>query len=372
MARILHTADIHLGVKLSGLGKAGDRVRSSIKTVFSNLIDMAVSEKVDAMVIAGDLFDSNRISSSLIRFALGEIGRLGEIPCIVLPGTHDCLEEGSIYAGLDDSIKPENMFIFLDPDKPVIRIEKSNLTFYGMPNLARRSTKNPISSVPRSEGDGKHVLLAHGSYMIPNKTAKDDHPFGLDDIDRSGFNYCALGHWHSFFELPTTETKAAYCGSPETIAIDQSGSGYALIVNIDDQVTIEKRHVGKTTWEEIELSTSNFKYTIEVERELQKYADEDKLLRVNLTGLATSDSIINIEDLYSNLADSFLHLRIVDKTESVPQDLLGLNLPPTTIIGQFIRQMSEVIEASENPEEKALLNESLKTGYALLSGKDVL
>lgn len=372
MPRILHTADIHLGVRLSGLGRSGDRVRAALRETFGRIIDTAVEEKVDAVVIAGDLFDSNHISSSLIRFALGEINRLGEIPCIVLPGTHDCLEEGSVLLSLTDDEKPGNMHLLLDPEEPRVCSEDTRLTFYGMPNMSNRSTKNPVTTVSRRDHDGTHILVAHGSYMIPEKTAKDDHPFGLEDIDNSGFDYVALGHWHSTFELPTKKTKAAYCGSPEAIAFDQSGAGNVLIVDIADQVTIEKRHVGTTVWRQLELPTSSFKYTLEVEQEVQKHADENCLLSVTLTGLASADSLINIDEIYANLADSFLFLRLSDKTESVPEQLLEQNLPPTTILGQFIRQMSDAIESAEDTERKELLAESLRTGYALLAGKDVL
>ncbi len=372
MARILHTADVHLGIRLSGLGKAGDRVRSAIKTAFSDVIDTAISEKVDAVLIAGDLFDSNHVSGSLVRFALGEIARLGEIPCVVLPGTHDCLEEGSVLLGIDHDEKPPNMSIFLDAEHPVIRLEDKDLTFYGTPNMAGRSATNPVASVRRQDHDGRHILLAHGSYLIPGKTAADDHPFSLGDIDGSGFDYVALGHWHSFFELPTARTKAAYCGSPETVAFDQTDAGQVLIVDIGDSVSMRKKETGQTKWQQLELSSASFRYAIEVEQEIQKHADENMLLRVRLTGLSSSEGVINTDDILDHMAESFMHLSIIDKTESVPQDLLDLNLPPTTILGQFIRKVSDAIDESEDPEEKGLLAESLRTGYALLSGKDVL
>lgn len=372
MPRILHTADIHLGVRLSGLGRSGDRVRAALRNTFGRIIDMAIDEKVDAVVIAGDLFDSNHISSSLIRFALGEINRLGEIPCVVLPGTHDCLEEGSVLLSLTDDEKPGNMYLLLDPDEPTIRFEDKQLTFYGSPNTSNRSTKNPVASVSRRDHEGTHILVAHGSYMIPEKTAKDDHPFSLDDIDNSGFDYVALGHWHSTFELPTKRTKATYCGSPEAVAFDQSGAGNVLIVDSADQVTIDKRHVGTTVWKQLELPTSSFKYSLEIEQEIQKHVDENCLLSVTLTGLASADSLINIDEIHANLSDSFLFLRISDKTESVPEQILEQKLPPTTILGQFMMQMSDAIDNAEDSERKELLADSLRTGYALLAGKDVL
>jgi DNA repair exonuclease SbcCD nuclease subunit len=254
----------------------------------------------------------------------------------------------------------------------VIRFEEKGLNFYGIPNMAPRSTMNPVASATRGDFEGKHVLLAHGSYLIPDRTAPDDHPFGLDDIDNSGFDYVALGHWHSFFELPTTLTKAAYCGSPETLAFDQTGSGHYVIVTLGDSVSIEKRKVGKLEWQEIELSSASFKYTIEVERELQKYTSENKLLRVKLIGLTSTDSLIRQDELRDHLADSFLYLTVIDKTETVPDELRKLNLPRTTILGQFVRQVADAIDQTTDEDEKELLEESLRTGYAMLSGKDLM
>jgi DNA repair exonuclease SbcCD nuclease subunit len=372
MARLLHTGDVHLGVKLSGLGRAGDKVRASLKSAFSKMIDTAISEQVDAFLIAGDLFDSNRISSSLVRFTLSEIERLGNIPCVILPGTHDCLEEGSVYLSLSQSDKPSNLHILMDRDTPFIRFDDRGLVIYGMPNVARTSTTNPIASVSRQDLPGCHVLMAHGSYMIPGKTSPDDHPFSLDDIENSGFDYIAVGHWHSAFVLPTTRVKAAYCGSPETIAFDQSGAGHYYLVDTSGGVHVDKRRVGKTEWMELDLSAASFKYTIELERELSKHAGEDKLLRVRLSGLASSDSFVNLEELHEHLSDKFLSLSVSDRTETVPDDLKGLNLPPTTILGQFISIVSESVETATDPEEKQLYTESLKTGFAMLSGKDVL
>jgi len=371
MPKILHTGDVHLGIKLSGLGRTGDRVRAAIKDAFTKSIDLALSEKVDAFLIAGDLFDSNRVSNSLLRFALSEIERLDKIPCILLPGTHDCLEKGSVVISLEED-KPDNLYIFTDPEKPTIEFPEKNLTFYGLPNLSNRSTTNPIKSVKRMDGDGRHILLAHGSFMIPNKTEPDDHPFELDDIESSGFDYVALGHWHSVFELPTKDVRAAYCGSPERLAFDQTGSGNVLLVNIDDSVKIDKMPVGEMAWDEISLSTANFKYTIEMERELQQYVGDKKLLRVELSGIKSSETYIDTEEIVRNLKDSFLFIEVIDKTEATPSDLLDLNLPPTTILGQFIRQVNEAVDSETDEDKKALLIESLRTGYALMSGKDVL
>ena len=372
MAKLLHTSDVHLGKRLSGLGKAGDRVRSAIKTAFSDVIDTAISEKVDALLIVGDLFDSNNVSTSLVRFALGEIRRLGEIPCLVLPGIRDPVEEGSVLLGVGHDEKPSNMSIFTNPEHPTVHLEDQKLTFYGIPSIPGRTAANPITAVKRKNNEGRHILLAYGAYSAPDSAGSGDSSFTLGDIDGSGFDYVALGHMHSFFELPSARTKAAYSGSPETFAVDQTGAGQVLIVDIGDQVSLRRKNTGKAVWRQLELPSDSFRYTIEVEQEIQKHADENMVLRVRLTGRSSSDGFINIDGIIDQLGDSFMHLSISDETEWEPRDLLELNLPPTTILGQFIRKVTDAIEQAEEPERKQLLSEGLRTGYALLSGRDVL
>jgi len=60
MLKILHTADIHLGAKFSGLGNKGDSQREQLRTTFKNIIATAIDERVNIILIAGDLFNANQ------------------------------------------------------------------------------------------------------------------------------------------------------------------------------------------------------------------------------------------------------------------------------------------------------------------------
>ena len=57
MLKILHTADIHLGAKFSGLGNKGASQREQLRATFKNVIATAINERVNIVLIAGDLFD---------------------------------------------------------------------------------------------------------------------------------------------------------------------------------------------------------------------------------------------------------------------------------------------------------------------------
>src|SRR3954471_12784011 len=103
MPRILHMADVHLGARHDDLGPAAAAQRERQFDAFKRSIDLALSEKVDLVLICGDLFDSNSQPRRSIERAAAELGRLAErhIPTVVIPGTHDCYDASSIYRVFD-------------------------------------------------------------------------------------------------------------------------------------------------------------------------------------------------------------------------------------------------------------------------------
>jgi DNA repair exonuclease SbcCD nuclease subunit len=373
MAKILHTGDIHLGIKLAGLGKSGDKVRAALKDSFTKMIDICLESKVDAFIVAGDLFDSNRISKPLLDFAMREMGRLGDIPAIVIPGTHDCLEDNSLFNTLHENECPENLYLFNDPEKRKISFPDLGLTFYVNPNQGTRSKESPLKDLTPDSSPGYHIAIAHGSLAIPGKSAPDDFPIGLEEIENSGFDYISLGHWHSHMRAPTQKVPAVYCGSPEPLSFKQRDAGWAALVEFaEGKVQVDKIQVGKLEWNTIELPCTSYKYTLELEREISKHVGEDKLLRVILTGIFPADGFIDFDRLYDHMADSFLYLDLVNRSQSVPENLDELNMPETTILGQYIGMLSGEIKEEQDPEKQELLRDSLKLGYALLSGKDAI
>ena len=109
--RIIHCADIHLDSALTThLDK--ERARSRRKEIldtFRRMLVYASENDVQAVIIAGDLFDSETVSSSTVNVVLGEIARHNELEVYYLQGNHD--PGKSIFAG---KIIPENLHTFED------------------------------------------------------------------------------------------------------------------------------------------------------------------------------------------------------------------------------------------------------------------
>jgi DNA repair exonuclease SbcCD nuclease subunit len=59
------------------------------------------------------------------------------------------------------------------------------------------------------------------------------------DIEKSGLDYIALGHWHSFQDFSQGATAACYAGSPEPIDMDQKGAGNVVMIALQEKGKVD-------------------------------------------------------------------------------------------------------------------------------------
>ena len=132
MLKILHTADIHLGAKFSGLGDKGASQREQLRATFKNVITTAISEGVNIVLIAGDLFDANQQPQKNINLVIEQFNLLGSnnIPVCLIPGTHDSLDSSSIYKKENFEEKCPNLEIFADENTSYKEYPGLDLTVY--------------------------------------------------------------------------------------------------------------------------------------------------------------------------------------------------------------------------------------------------
>ena len=99
MLRIIHTADVHLGARHDDLGEQAVAQRERQSAAFVATVDLAIAEKVDLVLIAGDLFDSNVQPRRSVERVAAELARLvqARIRTAIIPGTHDVYDRSSIY-----------------------------------------------------------------------------------------------------------------------------------------------------------------------------------------------------------------------------------------------------------------------------------
>ncbi len=376
MVKILHTADIHLGAKFSGLGKSGDQVRAQLKKTFMKIIDLALEKNVDLLLVAGDLFNSNQISRATLGFILGEFARLGKIHVCLVPGTHDCYDNSSIYRNIEPSLLPTNFHLLTDEENPFVFFEDLGVTVYGKPNRSNKGGESPLPTLKQEFNSRFNIALAHGSFQIPSKSREDDFPITLDELEKSGFDYVALGHWHSTQEV-CRKPLAYYSGSPEQLKFGEKDSGNLLLVELnEDQPRIEKIRSGELKWQEIELALEKFKNSSELSREIEKYKGEQNILKVRFKrepGQKKSSEPVSEELDFSKLKemleDQFLHLELEQMPQPLNLNLSSRNFPEHTVTGQFLKIMEEKINSAKE-ESRENYQQAKVLGYLYLSGKE--
>ena len=371
MVTILHTADIHLGAKFPGLGNNGDSQREQLRTTFKNIIATAIDERVDIVLIAGDLFNANQQSQKNIDLVIEQFNLLGanNIPICLVPGTHDSFDSSSIYRKVDFKGKCSNLRIFTDENISFQEYPSLDLTIYGKPNLSNRSYTSPLEGLKRSTSSRFHVAIAHGSFYIPEKIAEDDHVFKLEEIKASGMDYLALGHWHRVYSC-SEKPPAWYSGPPEWIP-DQRERGAVLFISLLDsgEVEVESKRLGLRDYDEVEIAMSEIQDVLMLMARITDGANQNLIRKVTLKGLRDAELIANPDELETELGQKFFHLSVIDKSHPRPGEITANE--ERLIINRFIKLMKDQIESSEG-EEKDVAESALQYGVALLDGKEVL
>lgn len=388
MPRLLHMADVHLGARHDDLGPTAAAQRERQFAAFQRAIELALEEKVDLVLICGDLFDSNSQPRRSVERAAAELGRLAtrHVPVVIIPGTHDCYESGSIYRVFDlaelAGAPPDGGLVTVLTDKrSQVDFGQLGISVISHVFPAKRAPESPLTGMraaaQATRGDGTRagnwlIGMIHGSIAQPGRFEHDEVIVTEQEIAESGFDYVAMGHVHSFREGAGGATKWAYSGAPEPVALDQDGAGQVLLVNLDEsngvrKVTIEARPVGKTRFRKLELDAAAIPSQAALDRQLRELADPDLVLDVRLVGVRSNELDLNIDELVRQLEGSFLRLRLRDA--SVVGLAEGPAAPPDTILGAFTRDLRARIEDHEtrgDGERAAELREALRYGVLLL------
>jgi DNA repair exonuclease SbcCD nuclease subunit len=371
MLKILHTADIHLGAKFSGLGNKGASQREQLRATFKNVIATAINERVNIVLIAGDLFDANQQPQRNIDLVIEQFNLLNQnnIPVCLIPGTHDSLDSSSIYRKVDFEGKCSNLKIFDDENISCKEYPGLDLTVYGKPNLSNRSYISPLKGLKPSTSSKFHIAMAHGSFYIPEKIAEDDHVFRLEEVKASGMDYLALGHWHRVYTC-SEKPPAWYCGPPEWIP-DQTEKGGVLLISLSGsgEVKVEPKKLGLRDYDEVEIGMSEIQDLAKLKVRISEGANQNLVRKATLKGLRDAELIVNPEEMEIELGEKFFHLSVMDKSH--PKSGEVTEDEERLIRNKFIKLMKRQIEGLEG-EERDIAENALQYGIALLDGKEVL
>lgn len=375
--RLLHTADVHIGAPFRFLRERGEEQRRALREALERVVRLARESGCQALVVAGDLFDSAFASAesdvSFVAAALAAAGPSCRV--VVLPGSHDCWLPGSIFERERGRFESPGNVHILAPDRTVVEFPGISLAVHGRALTSSAGARDVLAGLVPSGTARWNVCLAHGSVEGAGAPLDaNEEPVRLGDL-APGFDYVALGHWHSHLVVAGAAPPAAYSGSPEIVARDQRGAGSVVAVTLSDgPARIERIPVGRRRVERASVECSGARTTEEIVERVARAVspDPDCILELSLTGVVDLDAAFDARSLPDALADRYFSVRLAGPGPSreIPREEL-LAAPAETIAGGFVRTMLERIDRAK-PEERPLLEEALQIGMQLLRGRDPL
>ncbi len=258
--RFLHVADVHLDTSFAGRSEAvRRRLREASREALQRAVEVALQEQVDAVLIAGDLFDGERLSFETERFLMEQVGRLGDhgITVVYATGNHD---PGSVSGGPRALQWPPNVVTASDATPKRIAIPGRGGGTAGHVNAVGHETareeRDLSRLLPRPEGEGPEVGLLHT--QVHASAGSERHgsyaPSDLSYLRRAGYDYWALGHIHVPQEL-SADPPIWYSGSLQGRSHGERGEHGALLVDLTDRHAPEVsfRPLASVRWETLQV-----------------------------------------------------------------------------------------------------------------------
>ncbi|WP_180901624.1 metallophosphoesterase family protein [Martelella soudanensis] len=231
--RFIHAADLHLGSPLSGLAlkdrQIAERFAAAGRDAFTALIDCAIEQAVDFMVIAGDVYDGAWRDNSVGLFFNREIARLSRaaIPVYFLRGNHDA--ESIVTRTI---AMPDGVHEFSTRHPETFIIEGLKVALHGQGFADRVAGDNLALAYPPAVAGHFNIGVLHTSL-----SGRPPHavyaPCTPADLASRGYDYWALGHVHAFEEV-SADPLTLYPGNLQGRNIRETGDKGAVLVTVED------------------------------------------------------------------------------------------------------------------------------------------
>lgn len=360
MLKLLHSADWQLGLEASHVAAAAGPVREARLESARRVVEAASEHRVDALVLAGDLFEDNLVEEQLVR-ATVELLAASAVPVFVLPGNHDPLSRDSIYLRSAWKNRPAHV-VLLDRAEP-FEIPGTGAFLLPAPLTRKKGFQDPTERLPAAPAGATAAIgVAHGSLRIEGKYQSDDFPIALDAAEKRGLDYLALGHWHGCY---VHAGRTAYPGTHETTRFGEARSGQALLVEIaggEALPRITEVRTGLLRWEtrELDLDPAGADQAATALLAWAESLTGPTLLKLRTVGQSGDEAAVLLHRLEIGLAPRLLHLAV--ERADVPETVARGKVAEVAAASPFVDGLLADLAAADAPaavraEARRLLSE---------------
>lgn len=363
--KIIHCADLHLDSKMeSNLTKEQAKERKAeILLTYCQMIDYAKRNNVNVIMIAGDLFDTARVSKRTQHVVLDSIRENPEIDFLYLCGNHDSSTYLSEWKEERGAL-PSNLKLF---SKEWTKYVYDNVVISGA-ELCEENADGIYDALVL-EADCYNIVMLHGQeskYKGKDKT----QIVHLTALKNRNIDYLALGHIHTYKE-GVLDGRGSYCysGCLEGRGFDECGQkGFVLLTIAGQEMKKTFIPMGKRCLHEIRVSISGLLTSSEVLHAIEEkifWVPSDDLIKVILEGEVSLEIELDISYLTQILKERFYFAKIVDET------ILEVKLErlkyDASLKGEFLRLVLADKKLSDREKEQISL-----LGVRALAGEEVV
>lgn len=365
----LHTADWQLGKTFAF--EANDDGRDPAAALAQARFDavaaiarLAVEHAVDAVLVAGDVFDKPGLSDDALRRAFHAMSGFGGA-WVLLPGNHDAALAESVWTRSQRlAILPDNVVLAVQPR--VYELADAGLAVLAAP-LTQRQVHEDLSAVFDGWDTAPGLLrigLAHGSVAgILPELADSPNPIAADRAARARLDYLALGDWHGCKQV---DARTWYSGTPEPDRFKDNDPGKVLKVQIDGPgapAQVTALPVGRFAWQQRSLRVDGSADVERLGEELRSLGPNDvvRLVIDGMTDFSTAEQLrLAIDD-----ARARAHVLEVDLGE-LRLDPTEADLAAMQVDGALADVVAELRELQEDPDQAAVAGEALRQMFDIL------
>ena len=248
----MHLDSPFSGMRAEASGQIADTLHKATFDAYDNVIKLCLEEQVDALLVAGDIYDgADRSLRAQLRFVDG-LKKLEDagIRSFICHGNHDPLDGWE--AGLD---LPRGCVRFGPgvEGRPIFPHEPKRAMVYGI-SYPKRNVSENLSLLFAGTKSEFSIGLLHAN--VGNNTGHDSYaPCTVDDLVRTDINYWALGHVHTRQILRRRDPVVVYPGNTQGRHPNESDSHGVYLVEVDEGGTprLEFREVDKVRWKTLSL-----------------------------------------------------------------------------------------------------------------------
>ncbi|CUJ18214.1 exonuclease subunit SbcD [Achromobacter xylosoxidans] len=359
MTHFLHTADWQIGRQYGQFETDDAALLAEARfDAVARIAALAAERQVDAVLVAGDVFDTQGVSDRTIRRLFAALAAYAG-PWVMIAGNHDAALADSVWSRAAQlGCIPPNVRV---PPRPgVVDLAAQNLAVLAAP-LTQRHTYDDVTQAfdaMESEPGRIRVGLAHGSVAghLPD-TIDATNPIAPDRASRARLEYLALGDWHGCLSI---DERTWYAGTPEQDRFRGNEPGYVLDVRIaapGATPQVERVATGKYRW-------SAWTETLSLPTDAQALAERLAALR--------AEDVLRLElQGHVNVPTWEALQRAVDQAaaqaRAVLPDFSGLLLEPDDAdlaqlgASGYVGEVATQLQAMQaDPEQAAVAGEALR------------